>query len=83
MAETYVHCYPNAGLPNPVTGYEETMESFCEKTSKFARDGLVNAIGGCCGTTPEFIELLVKNSTEYKPRVVKPVLRITHLSGKK
>jgi len=83
IADTYVHCYPNAGLPNPITGYEESMESFCNKTVIFAKDGLVNAIGGCCGTTPEFIKLLVQLSAGYKPRVVKPSSKMTLLSGKK
>ena len=81
IAETFVHCYPNAGLPNAITGYDESMETFCEKTVLYAKDGLVNAIGGCCGTTPEFISLLSKLSVDYKPRVVKPNSKITYLSG--
>jgi len=57
------------------------MESFCEKTVTFAKDGLVNAIGGCCGTTPEFIKLLAKMSVDYKPRPIRPRSKITYLSG--
>ena len=48
-------CYPNAGLPNAFGGYDETPETTCELLTAFARDGLVNLVGGCCGTAPEHI----------------------------
>ena len=47
-----VHAYPNAGLPNAMGGYDETPENFAINAKKFCTDGLVNMIGGCCGTTP-------------------------------
>ncbi|MFT4267621.1 MAG: homocysteine S-methyltransferase family protein [Xenophilus sp.] len=55
--ETFVSCYPNAGLPNPMseTGFDETPEVTARLLHEFAADGLVNIVGGCCGTTPEHI----------------------------
>jgi len=55
--DTFISCYPNAGLPNPMsdTGFDETPEVTSRLLSEFARDGLVNIVGGCCGTTPEHI----------------------------
>ena len=50
-----VHCYPNAGLPNAFGGYDEVPDTTSRLLREFARDGLVNAVGGCCGTTPEHI----------------------------
>ena len=58
IAECYVHAYPNAGLPNAMGGYDETPENFAKNMRKFATDGLVNMVGGCCGTTPDYIEAL-------------------------
>ena len=58
IAECYVHAYPNAGLPNAMGGYDETPENFAANMRKFATDGLVNMVGGCCGTTPNYIEAL-------------------------
>jgi 5-methyltetrahydrofolate--homocysteine methyltransferase len=55
--ETFISCYPNAGLPNPMsdTGFDETPEDTSRLLRDFAAEGLVNIIGGCCGTTPEHI----------------------------
>ena len=49
----YVICYPNAGLPNALGGYDECPEHTSALLAEFARDGLVNIVGGCCGTTPD------------------------------
>ena len=56
-ADTYISCYPNAGLPNPMsdTGFDETPEVTSRLLHEFAAEGLVNIVGGCCGTTPEHI----------------------------
>jgi len=54
-ATTYVHAYPNAGLPNEMGGYDETAEMFAEAVKKFAMEGLVSMVGGCCGTDPTYI----------------------------
>jgi len=55
--DTYISCYPNAGLPNPMsdTGFDETPEVTSRLLHEFAAEGLVNIVGGCCGTTPEHI----------------------------
>lgn len=55
--ETFISCYPNAGLPNPMaeTGFDETPEVTSRLLREFAAEGLVNIVGGCCGTTPEHI----------------------------
>jgi 5-methyltetrahydrofolate--homocysteine methyltransferase len=55
--DTFISCYPNAGLPNPMseTGFDETPEDTSRLLHEFAAEGLVNIVGGCCGTTPEHI----------------------------
>ena len=55
--DTYISCYPNAGLPNPMsdTGFDETPEVTSRLVREFAAEGLVNIVGGCCGTTPDHI----------------------------
>ena len=55
--DTFISCYPNAGLPNPMseTGFDETPEVTSRLLQEFAKEGLVNIVGGCCGTTPEHI----------------------------
>lgn len=58
IAHTNVHAYPNAGLPNAMGGYDETPENFALNAKVFCTDGLVNLIGGCCGTTPAYINAL-------------------------
>jgi 5-methyltetrahydrofolate--homocysteine methyltransferase len=65
--DTFISCYPNAGLPNPMseTGFDETPDVTSRLIREFAQEGLVNIVGGCCGTTPEHIhaiELAVQNA---------------------
>ena len=60
LADTFVVCYPNAGLPNTFGGYDETAEQFAENVRDFLTGGLVNVIGGCCGTTPDHIREVAK-----------------------
>ena len=57
--EAYVICYPNAGLPNTFGGYDETPETTAGHLKEFATAGLVNIVGGCCGTTPAHIKVLL------------------------
>ena len=52
----YVLCYPNAGLPNTFGEYDETPEKMAQDMLTFARDGFVNLVGGCCGSTPVHIK---------------------------
>jgi 5-methyltetrahydrofolate--homocysteine methyltransferase len=70
LCDTYVSCYPNAGLPNPMseTGFDETPEDTSGLLKEFAQAGLVNIAGGCCGTTPEHIAAIAKALAEVKPR---------------
>ena len=68
----FVICYPNAGLPNAMGGYDETPEIFAKHAYSFAKDGLVNIIGGCCGSTPDHIRAVVEAVRPIKPRVPPP-----------
>src|SRR5215831_2130667 len=72
VADTYVSCYPNAGLPNPMseTGYDETPETTSRLLGEFARSGFVNIVGGCCGTTPEHIRQIAEAVRDVAPRQV-------------
>jgi 5-methyltetrahydrofolate--homocysteine methyltransferase len=68
----YMSAYPNAGLPDPLspTGFPETAEIFAPKVAKWAENGWLNMVGGCCGTTPDHIRALTKLVREFSPRVV-------------
>ena len=70
VADTYVSCYPNAGLPNPMsdTGFDELPADTSGLLKEFAQAGLVNIAGGCCGTTPEHIAEIAKALAQVKPR---------------
>jgi 5-methyltetrahydrofolate--homocysteine methyltransferase len=72
VADTFVSCYPNAGLPNPMapTGYDETPPETARLARDFAQAGLVNVIGGCCGTTPEHIRAIAEAVADVTPRAV-------------
>ena len=68
--DTFVSCYPNAGLPNPMseTGFDETPEITGSLLEEFARAGFLNIAGGCCGTTPEHIAEIAQRVGRYRPR---------------
>ena len=68
LATTYVHAYPNAGLPNAMGGYDEDPEIFANNVKTFAEEGIVNMLGGCCGTTPEHIAALWKEVKDLPRR---------------
>ncbi len=72
VADTFVLCYPNAGLPNPMsdTGYDETPEQTSALLGEFAKSGFVNIVGGCCGTTPAHIRAIAGAVRALPPRVV-------------
>jgi 5-methyltetrahydrofolate--homocysteine methyltransferase len=72
IADCYVSCYPNAGLPNPLapTGYDETPEMLSFELKKYGEDGLLNVVGGCCGTTPKHIKAVVETLKSVKPRQI-------------
>uniref|UniRef100_A0A8C8ZXX3 Methionine synthase n=1 Tax=Prolemur simus TaxID=1328070 RepID=A0A8C8ZXX3_PROSS len=65
----YVLCYPNAGLPNTFGDYDETPSVMATHLKSFAVDGLVNIVGGCCGSTPDHIREIAKAVKDCKPRV--------------
>jgi 5-methyltetrahydrofolate--homocysteine methyltransferase len=68
--DTFISCYPNAGLPNPMsdTGFDETPEVTSRLLHEFAAEGLVNIVGGCCGTTPEHIAAIGQAVRPLAPR---------------
>jgi 5-methyltetrahydrofolate--homocysteine methyltransferase len=70
VADTFVSCYPNAGLPNPMseTGYDESPETTARLLGDFARNGFVNIVGGCCGTTPAHIRAIAEAVRDVPPR---------------
>ena len=69
-ADTPISCYPNAGLPNPMsdTGFDETPEITGRLVGEFAARGLLNIAGGCCGTTPDHIAAISRQVSAYRPR---------------
>ncbi|GGF30533.1 homocysteine S-methyltransferase family protein [Echinicola rosea] len=67
-APFYVSAYPNAGLPNEFGQYDQTATEMAEQVEEFLKDGLINILGGCCGTTPEHIRVISEVSKKYKPR---------------
>ena len=71
--DTYIICYPNAGLPNPMseTGFDETPEVTSRLIHEFAAEGLVNIVGGCCGTTHEHIAAIVQAVSGQAPRAIR------------
>lgn len=80
-APYYISCYPNAGLPNALGLYDETPESMAPKMGELVDEGLVNIIGGCCGTTDEFIRLYGPLVVGKQPHVPAPKPDCMMLSG--
>ncbi len=70
-ADCYVFCYPNAGLPNAMGGYDQKGDAMAEEVRPFCEEGLVNALGGCCGTGYEHIAAIKQMASAYKPRQVR------------
>ena len=81
VADTLVCAYPNAGLPNEFGQYDESPEFMARLIGEFARDGLVNIVGGCCGTTPDHIAAIAAAVAPHKPRIVPSIERQLRLSG--
>lgn len=81
ISEFRISAHPNAGLPNVMGGYDETPEMFAADVEEYLRRGLINIIGGCCGTTPAHIFELSKLVGNYSPRPVPAPKHITVLSG--
>ena len=70
QAPFFVSAYPNAGLPNEFGHYDQTPEDMGVQIKEFLDEGLVNIIGGCCGTTPDHIKVIAQLAARYKPREV-------------
>lgn len=87
VAHPHISCYPNAGLPNPLspTGYDETPESMANALSAMAEKGHLSIVGGCCGSTPAHIKAIVQKIKKQAPRKVTSIANVQnqkmHLSG--
>ncbi len=81
VADTLVCAYPNAGLPNALGHYDETPEETAREIGTWAEDGLVNIVGGCCGTTPDHIRAIVEAVEGKKPRIAPKPGEGLRLSG--
>ncbi|MEP7456247.1 methionine synthase [Phyllobacterium sp. SB3] len=81
VADTFVCAYPNAGLPNEFGQYDESPEAMAAQLEGFASEGLLNIVGGCCGSTPEHIRAIAEAVGKYPPRVVPDIAVHMRLSG--
>ncbi len=81
IADTRVSAYPNAGLPNEMGGYDETPGETAAHLGEWAEAGLVNIVGGCCGTTPEHIAAIAQAVAGKPPRRIPPRAEVLRLSG--
>lgn len=81
ISETFISVHPNAGLPNEFGGYDQTPESMSKILEGFATEGLINIVGGCCGTRPEHIKAIAEAVERIRPREIKPQPQYLRLSG--
>ncbi|QRZ13788.1 methionine synthase [Paracoccus methylovorus] len=81
VADTLICAYPNAGLPNEMGQYDETPEEMAAQVADFAREGLVNVVGGCCGSTPEHIAAIARAVADLAPREIPQIEPRLRLSG--
>ncbi|MBB4050562.1 5-methyltetrahydrofolate--homocysteine methyltransferase [Devosia subaequoris] len=81
VADTFICAYPNAGLPNEMGAYDETPEQMAGQLETFASEGLLNIVGGCCGSTPDHIRAIAETAARYAPRKVPNAERLLRLSG--
>src|SRR5690625_7445326 len=82
VAGCYTSAHPNAGLPNEFGEYDQSAAEMVEIVEEFAQSGLVNIIGGCCGTTPEHIRASAAAAAKYPPRPLAGVEPAWRLSGR-
>ncbi|HZY37385.1 MAG TPA: methionine synthase [Mucilaginibacter sp.] len=80
-ADVFISSYPNAGLPNEFGQYDETAHETAHLVDGFMKAGLVNIVGGCCGTTPEHIKCIAEKAAKYSPRVIPAIEPYLRLSG--
>ncbi|MGA8986663.1 methionine synthase [Aeromicrobium sp.] len=81
VADTFVSCYPNAGLPNAFGEYDEAPDETSAIVAEFAESGFVNLVGGCCGTTPAHIASIARDVADKAPRAVPETSPALRLSG--
>ncbi|MBK8891637.1 MAG: methionine synthase [Dechloromonas sp.] len=81
VCDCYVSAHPNAGLPNAFGGYDETAEMLADEIESWAKSGIVNIVGGCCGTSPEHIEAIGERVAAVDPRKVPKIEKKLRLSG--
>lgn len=81
VADTLICAYPNAGLPNAFGQYDESPEMMAEQVAEFAREGLINVVGGCCGSTPEHIAAIRDAVANHPPREIPERPPLMRLSG--
>ncbi|HYC93040.1 MAG TPA: methionine synthase [Thermoanaerobaculia bacterium] len=81
LAPIFISCYPNAGLPNALGGYDETPAMMADVLRDFARNGWLNIVGGCCGTGFEHVRMIAETVATLPPRVPRPVEPHLRLSG--
>jgi 5-methyltetrahydrofolate--homocysteine methyltransferase len=81
VAGTRISAYPNAGLPNAMGEYDETPDDMACQMEPWAKDGIVNVVGGCCGSTPEHIAHIAEHVKAYRPRQIPKIAPKMRLSG--
>jgi 5-methyltetrahydrofolate--homocysteine methyltransferase len=81
IANVRISAYPNAGLPNAMGEYDETPDDMACAIEPWAKDGIVNIVGGCCGSTPDHIEHVAEHVASYKPRAIPDIAPKLRLSG--
>ncbi len=81
ISDTLVSAHPNAGLPNEFGGYDQTPDEMAALIGEFARSGLLNIVGGCCGTTPEHIRAIAEAVDSVPPRKIPTLAPMLRLSG--
>ena len=80
-ADVFISAYPNAGLPNEFGAYDETPHETAHQVDDFIKAGLVNIVGGCCGTTPDHIKCIADKAAKYQPRLIPQIEPYLRLSG--
>ena len=81
IADVPISCHPNAGLPNEFGEYDESPEQMSAIIKSYMDEGLINIIGGCCGTQPPHIKAIAEYAAKHKPRQVKQVEKLMRISG--
>ncbi len=81
LCDTHISAHPNAGLPNEFGEYDETPEEMASEIAEWAAEGYLNIIGGCCGTSPEYIKAIVDAVEKYPPRKIPQIEKQCRLAG--